>query len=61
MSSSDEQLADFVRAAAALRGLSIDESWRPAVAQHLKRLLEAAQFLDAAGSQSQDLAPRFEP
>lgn len=61
MSFSDEQLADFVRATAAVRELSIDESWTPAVTQHLKRLLDAAQFLETGSLKSEDLAPRFEP
>ncbi len=56
-----EGLSDYVRAVAALRGLTIEEAWVPSVTAHLKRLLDAAQIVERSELKSQDLAPRFEP
>jgi hypothetical protein len=59
--SSSEPLADHLRAMAAVRGITIDEKWLPAVELHLRRLLDAAAALDQSDMISQDLGPKFEP
>jgi len=56
-----EGLSDYVRAVAALRGLTLEEAWVPSVTVHLKRLLDASQIVERSELKSQDLAPRFEP
>lgn len=59
--SCSEGLEDYVRVVAALRGLTIDEAWVPAVTMHLQRLIDASQIVERSELKSQDLAPRFEP
>ena len=59
--SSSEPLGEALRVLARARGIAIDEAWLPSVELHLKRLLEAAQAVDASELQSSDLAPKFEP
>jgi hypothetical protein len=54
-------LERFVEEAAKALGIAIDPAWRPTIAEHLRRLLEAADAIDAAGISSTDHATRFEP
>jgi hypothetical protein len=61
MSSSEEPLREHLRALARARGIVIDEQWLPAVELHLRRLLEAAQVVDASEPPVQPLAPKLEP
>ena len=61
MSSSEESLREHLRALARARGIAIDEPWLPAVELHLRRLLEAAQVVDASEPTVQPLAPKSEP
>lgn len=54
-----EQLA---RAAAAILGIEVDESWWPSVARHLHALLARAAALDAVGLDlPENPAAVFEP
>jgi Protein of unknown function (DUF4089) len=61
MSSSNSSLEDFVRVAAQVRGLAIDEAWVAAVAMHLQRLLEASTVVGESELNSNEPAWRFEP
>ena len=61
MSSSDDELLDFVRSVARMRAIAIESEWMPEVALHLRRLLHAAESLERSNMRSQELAPRFEP
>ena len=61
MSSSDDELLDFVRSVASMRAIEIESEWIPEVALHLRRLLDAAESLERSNMRSQELAPRFEP
>jgi hypothetical protein len=54
-------LERFVEEAAKTLGIVIDPTWRPTIVEHLRRLLEAADAIDAAGISSADHATRFEP
>ena len=54
-------LERYVEEAAQTLGIPIDPAWRPAVAEHLPRLLEAAEAIDATGLAAADHATRFEP
>ena len=54
-------LERFVEDATETLGIAINPAWRPTIAEHLRRLLEAADAIDAAGISSADHATRFEP
>jgi len=54
-------LERFVDEAAKTLGIVIDPTWRPTIVEHLRRLLDAADAIDAAGISSVDHATRFEP
>ena len=59
--SSSERLGDHLWAMAAVRGITIDEKWLPAVELHFQKLIDAATVVEQSGMKSQDLAPKFEP
>ena len=54
-------LERYVEEAARLLGLSIEPAWRPVVAEHLRRLLEAADSIEGSGLSSAEPVTRFEP
>ena len=54
-------LKRYVDEAAKSLGLAIEPAWRPAVAEHFRRLLEAADALEASGLCGAEPATRFEP
>jgi hypothetical protein len=58
---SESELHAYVRAVSKARGLPLDEAWVPAIALHLRRLLDAAAVLDEARLDAADPAPKFEP
>ena len=50
----DEQVLDYVKAAAALAGLPLDQARAQRVATHLARTAELAALLQAAGLDVED-------
>ena len=56
-------LARYVAEAEKALGLAIHPVWRPAIAEHYRRLLEAHQLLESSGVDLSAVEPavRFEP
>jgi hypothetical protein len=55
------ELERFVQAAAHALGLEIRPEWRPAVAEHYRRLLEAAEVIERSPLPTTEPATKFEP
>ena len=55
------ELERFIEAAAKALELEIPPEWRPAVAEHFRRLLEAAEVIERSSLPAAEPAPRFEP
>jgi hypothetical protein len=55
------RLERHVEEVAKTLGLPIEPEWRPRVAEHLKRLLEAADAIEDSGLCGGEPATRFEP
>jgi hypothetical protein len=55
------ELERYVEEAAKPLGLSIEPAWRPLVAEHLRRLLEAAELIERSQLGDAEPATRFEP
>ena len=56
-----KELERHVGVAAAALGIPLDPAWRPMVAEHLRRLLEASQAIEASGLCGAEPVTRFEP
>ena len=56
-------LARYIAEAEKALGLAIDRAWRPAIAEHYRRLLEAHELLESSGVDLSAVEPavRFEP
>jgi hypothetical protein len=54
-------LERYVEEAAKPLGLPIEPAWRPVVAEHLRRLLEAADLIERSALRGAEPATRFEP
>ena len=56
-------LVRYVAEAEKALGLALDPAWRPAIAEHYRRLLEAHELLEGAGVDLGAVEPavRFEP
>jgi hypothetical protein len=54
-------LEKYVFEAEKALGLSLRPEWRPAIAEHYRRLLEAAEVLEKSGLTSAEPATKFEP
>jgi len=55
------ELERFVEAAAKALGLEIRPEWRPALAEHYRRLLEAAEVMERSPLPAAEPATKFEP
>ena len=54
-------LQRYVDEAAAALGVPLEPAWRPMVAEHLRRLLEASETIEASGLCGAEPVTRFEP
>ena len=54
-------LQQFVEQAEKALGLKLRPEWRPAIAEHYRRLLEAAEVLEESGLAAAEPVTRFEP
>ena len=55
------ELERHVGVAANTLGIPLDPAWRPMVAEHLRRLLEASQAIEESGLCGAEPVTRFEP
>jgi hypothetical protein len=51
----------YVQEAAKALGIPVDPAWRPSVAEHLRRLLEASDVLEQTGLCDAEPVIRFDP
>jgi hypothetical protein len=56
-------LARYIAEAEKALGLPVDPAWRPAIAEHYRRLLEAQELIEGAGADlaATEPAMKFEP
>jgi hypothetical protein len=54
-------LEQYVEEAAKALGLTLHPEWRPAIAEHYRRLLEAAEVLDNSALAAAEPVTKFEP
>lgn len=54
-------LERYIEEAAQSFGLPIEPAWRPLVAEHLLRLLQAAELIERSALPGAEPATRFEP
>ena len=54
-------LEQLVQEAAVSLGISVDPAWRPMIAEHLRRLLEAADTIEQTGLCDVEPVIRYEP
>ena len=54
-------LEQYVEQAEKALGLKLQPEWRPAIAEHYRRLLEAAEILEQSGLVGVEPVTKFEP
>lgn len=54
-------LQQFVEQAGKALGLNLQPEWRPAIAEHYRRLLEAAEVLEKSALTTAEPVTKFEP
>jgi hypothetical protein len=54
-------LQQYVEEAGKALGLTLQPEWRPAIAEHYRRLLEAAEVLDNSTLATAEPMTKFEP
>jgi hypothetical protein len=57
---SSSELEKLVAELAKVQRIPVDPEWLPAIALHLRRLVDASKIVEQANAASVDIAPRFE-